>query len=211
MHIFSYDEVERVESCDVRNSFGTVMKNADVTFAGPAPVVGTRGMLGRGLALLFADKLLKDHNEYESRRGRCRMMKVLTVLVFIGPLLLAFPAPARERANVEKGEQLYDEYCSSCHGNAGAGQDRERPRGGRDKDDNRIAPALDGTGHAFHHPPSVLFRITKGGSPDGSGSMPSFGDRLSDRDIRSIIAYFQSLWPDKIMRQYRKEFSREMQ
>jgi mono/diheme cytochrome c family protein len=56
----------------------------------------------------------------------------------------------------------------------------------------------------------VLFRITHGGSPDGSASMPSFGDRLTEDEIWSIIAYFQSLWPDKLMRQYKKEFRREM-
>jgi mono/diheme cytochrome c family protein len=40
--------------------------------------------------------------------------------------------------------------------------------------------------------------------------MPSFGDRLTEDEIWSIIAYFQSLWPDKLMRQYKKEFRREM-
>jgi len=26
--------------------------------------------------------------------------------------------------------------------------------------------------------------------------MPSFGNKLADGEIRSIIAYFQSLWPE---------------
>lgn len=134
----------------------------------------------------------------------------LIVLTVILGVLLVSRGYARQTGNIQKGKQLYEEYCAVCHGDAGVGQDKEHPRGGRDKDDNRLAPALDGTGHTFHHPPSVLFRITQGGSPDGSSSMPSFGDRLTDDEIRSIIAYFQSLWPDKLMRQYKKEFRREM-
>ena len=134
----------------------------------------------------------------------------LIVLAVILGVLLVSRGYARQMGSIQKGKQLYEEYCAVCHGDAGVGQDREHPRGGRDKDGNRLAPALDGTGHTFHHPPSVLFRITHGGSPDGSGAMPSFGDRLTEDEIWSIIAYFQSLWPDKLMRQYKKEFRREM-
>ncbi len=133
------------------------------------------------------------------------------VLAIVWGVFFASNAYARETGNIQKGKQLYEEYCAVCHGIGGVGQSKEHPRGGRDKDDNRLAPALDGTGHAFHHPPSLLLRYTREGSLDGSSAMPAFGDRLSDDDIRSIIAYFQSLWPDKIMRQYKKEFRREMQ
>ncbi len=138
------------------------------------------------------------------------MKRGLIVLAVILGVFLVSRGYARQTFSIQKGRQLYEEYCAVCHGDAGVGQDREHPRGGRDKDGNRLAPALDGTGHSFHHPPSVLFRITHGGSPDGSGAMPSFGDRLTEDEIWSIIAYFQSLWPDKLMRQYKKDFRREM-
>jgi mono/diheme cytochrome c family protein len=138
------------------------------------------------------------------------MKKGFIILAVAWGVLFVSHGYARETGNIQKGKQLYAENCAVCHGDAGVGQDMEHPGGGRDKDDNRLAPALDGTGHAFHHPPSMLFRYTKEGSLDGSGAMPSFGGRLNDAEIKSIIVYFQSLWPDKLMRHYKKEFPHEL-
>jgi mono/diheme cytochrome c family protein len=138
------------------------------------------------------------------------MKKRLILLAVAWSVLFASYGYARETGDIQKGKQLYEEHCSVCHGPAGVGQSKEHPGGGRDKDDNRLAPALDGAGHAFHHPPSLLFRYIQEGSLDGSFAMPSFGDSLNRDEIKSVIAYFQSLWPDKIMRRYNKEFRRQM-
>ena len=61
-----------------------------------------------------------------------------------------------------------------------------------------LAPALNGTGHAWHHPNSVLFKTIKHGSIASDSSMRAFSNRLSDKEIVMIIHYFKSLWPDPI-------------
>jgi len=57
---------------------------------------------------------------------------------------------------------------------------------------------LNGTAHAWHHDISVLkITIREGGVPPG-GTMPPFKDRLSDSEVDSVIAYFQSKWSNKL-------------
>jgi mono/diheme cytochrome c family protein len=36
--------------------------------------------------------------------------------------------------------------------------------------------------------------------------MPSFGKKLNDAEIRAIVHYFQSLWPEKVRRIYDERF-----
>lgn len=55
-------------------------------------------------------------------------------------------------------------------------------------------------GHTWHHADEVLFGITKHGlvppyAPAGYESdMPAFGGVLTDREIRSVLAYIASNW-----------------
>jgi mono/diheme cytochrome c family protein len=65
------------------------------------------------------------------------------------------------------------------------------------------APPHDASGHTWHHADNQLFGIVKHGilafAPPGYESdMPGFGDRLSDAEIRDILAYIKSTWPDEI-------------
>ena len=68
------------------------------------------------------------------------------------------------------------------------------------EDDNALASDAQesGTGHAWHHPNSVLFKTIKHGSIASDSSMRAFSNRLSDKEIVMIIYYFKSLWPDPI-------------
>ena len=104
---------------------------------------------------------------------------------------------------------LFKEHCSACHGDEAAGQDPSQPSGGWDENDNRLAPALNGTGHAWHHPPSLLYQYIKEGSIDKNSPMPALGDRIVDGDIKAIVGYIQSLWPDEIMNKYKERFKDE--
>lgn len=45
------------------------------------------------------------------------------------------------------------------------------------------------TGHTWHHADEVLFGITSMAS-----DMPAFGGVLTDREIRSVLAYIASNW-----------------
>lgn len=119
------------------------------------------------------------------------------------------PGHAQEIVTTQHGGELFEKHCAVCHGAAAGGQNRDHPAGGWDKDNNRLAPALNGTGHAWHHSPSLIYKYIQEGSVDESSPMPAFGGQLSGNDIRSIIMYLQSLWPEKTLKQYRERFGDE--
>jgi len=101
---------------------------------------------------------------------------------------------------VKKGEILFSEYCAACHGQGGIGEDPARPMGGLGPDGSYIAPALNGTGHAWHHTDALLFSIIKDGSKAEGSSMQGFKEKLSDDEVNLTMRYFQSLWPPEIKR-----------
>jgi len=104
------------------------------------------------------------------------------------------------------GEKLFHQYCSGCHGDKAVGEDISNPSGGWRDDGSDIAPALNGTAHSWHHEPELLYEYVKTGSVDPDSPMPAFGQDLDDDQIRSIIGYFQSLWPEKIRGIYEGRF-----
>ena len=84
------------------------------------------------------------------------------------------------------------------------GQNQYFPMGGISKDGSYLAPALNVTGHAWHHPDSVLFKTIKHGSIASDSSMRAFSERLSDEEIVLVIQYFKSLWPESIREKHAK-------
>ena len=121
-------------------------------------------------------------------------------------ILLPSKVSSLDTSGIPTGQELFNNHCSACHGPEAVGQDPSQPPGGWDENSNRLAPALNGTGHAWHHPPSLLFQYIKKGSIDENSPMPAFGDQLNDDEIQSIISYIQSLWPDEIMKKYNERF-----
>ena len=105
-----------------------------------------------------------------------------------------------DAAQVARGRDIYQEACASCHGKNLEGQENWRsplPSGGLP------APPHDESGHTWHHPDEILFRITKFGgaaeAPAGfKSNMPGFADTLTDRDIDRVLAYIKSRWPEAI-------------
>ena len=92
------------------------------------------------------------------------------------------------------------DQCASCHGVNLEGQD-----GWRDKmvDGMRLAPPHDKSGHTWHHPDALLFKLTKYGfaamiSSDYKVSMPSYDDVLKDEEIVAALSYIKSTWPDDV-------------
>jgi mono/diheme cytochrome c family protein len=59
-------------------------------------------------------------------------------------------------------------------------------------------PPLNGSAHAWHHPQQVLVDTIKNGTAKLGGNMPAWKGKLSEQDIRAIIAWFQSKWSDEI-------------
>lgn len=110
------------------------------------------------------------------------------------------------------GEGTYRDHCASCHGTDLEGQPNWRqplPDGGFP------APPHDADGHTWHHPDQLLFEITKRGGqalapPGFKSNMPGFGDQLTDRYIRAVLAFIKSRWPEEI-RQRQLEIARASQ
>ncbi|MBU2963109.1 cytochrome c [Citreicella sp. C3M06] len=120
---------------------------------------------------------------------------------------LAYPVGADESRD---GAALYQQNCASCHGVELEGQPDWRRAG----PDGRLpAPPHDATGHTWHHGDDILFRITRDGTAavvggGYEGNMPGFGDSLSDAQIRAILDYIKSTWPER-QRAHQREVTRQ--
>jgi mono/diheme cytochrome c family protein len=104
--------------------------------------------------------------------------------------------------DIVAGARLYGENCAACHGARLEGQPDWRTL---NPDGSLPAPPHDETGHTWHHGDGVLIDYTKLGGEvalarqgvEFASGMPAFGDRLDDRQIRDILAYIQSTWPER--------------
>ena len=93
------------------------------------------------------------------------------------------------------GKQVYEQHCARCHGADASGDPNWRKR---DADGFFPPPPLNGSGHAWHHSTEVLGNVIREGSPDGTGRMPAWEGKLSEREIEAVIVWFQSLWPQPV-------------
>ncbi|MFT5485421.1 MAG: mono/diheme cytochrome c family protein [Paracoccaceae bacterium] len=98
------------------------------------------------------------------------------------------------------GKKIYAQQCAACHGPNLEGQPNWRSRLA---DGSLPAPPHDETGHTWHHPDALLFGVTKYGgaknAPSGFVSgMPAFGEKLTDREIGTVLAYIKSRWPEPV-------------
>ncbi|MDO8595640.1 MAG: cytochrome c, partial [Sulfuricaulis sp.] len=94
-----------------------------------------------------------------------------------------------------RGAKLYQENCATCHGAQAEGAPNWQKPGA---DGKHPAPPLNGSGHAWHHPLAVLKMTIKRGTMPMGGSMPAWGEKISDKDIEAIIVWIQSRWPDEL-------------
>lgn len=100
-----------------------------------------------------------------------------------------------------QGRQVYQAQCAACHGARLEGQPNWRERGA----DGRLpAPPHDASGHTWHHPDEMLFRLTKQGVvkvanlKDYVTSMPIFEGVLSDEEIVAVLSWIKSQWPAEV-------------
>jgi len=105
-----------------------------------------------------------------------------------------------DKTLVALGEKVYAKACASCHGTRLEGEKNWKER----KPDGTFgAPPHDDTGHTWHHPDALLFRITKFGGAsvapaDFKSAMPAFKDQLSDREIWAVLSFIKSRWPERV-------------
>lgn len=125
-------------------------------------------------------------------------------------ILVALVSGCTGREDLALGERLYLQHCAACHGANLEGQPawQKRLPNGR-----MPAPPHDDSGHTWHHPDEVLFGITKLGlvppyAPPGYESdMPAFAGKLSDAEIRAVLAFIGSRWSGEV-RKARAEMMR---
>lgn len=118
------------------------------------------------------------------------MRKRITLVVFLAITLAATVTLTRapreapqslQAADPLVGEMVFRQNCGVCHGVQGEGKD--------------LAPALNPTGHAHHHPDWELYMIIAEGKA-GFGQMPAWRGKLSDLEIRSVITSIKTLWAE---------------
>ncbi|MDH3219113.1 MAG: thioredoxin fold domain-containing protein [Gammaproteobacteria bacterium] len=127
------------------------------------------------------------------------------LILLVSLLLVANQSYAVEKGRwysdrqVENGERLFRENCAACHGqNAEATSDWKKT----DANGNYPPPPLNGTAHAWHHDLDLLRRTIREGGARLGGQMPGFEGRLNAEEIDSVIAFFQSKWPDDIYQRW---------
>jgi len=102
---------------------------------------------------------------------------------------------------VALGESVYRTHCAACHGARLEGQPHWRERR---PDGLMPAPPHDATGHTWHHPDDVLFRITKLGvgkvarMPEYKSAMPPYDGVLTDAQIVAVLSWIKAQWPPEI-------------
>lgn len=89
---------------------------------------------------------------------------------------------------VEVGQPLYQQNCASCHGDA-----TTRPP-------VPFAPTHAADGHTWHHPDRNLVEWILDGVPLAT-VMPEFRGRLTEDEVRAVVAYIKTFWPEQIQDQ----------
>jgi len=120
-----------------------------------------------------------------------RLMVAAAVLAAATVTACASDTATVSEAVFERGGELYQANCASCHGADLAGAaDWKTP-----KDDGSYPPPPhDSSGHTWHHPDRVLIEIIRDGSDFPQSRMPPFGDRLADEDIEAILEFIKTSW-----------------
>ncbi len=111
------------------------------------------------------------------------------------------PLPSINPDEIALGKEVYAENCAECHGENLEGESNWKIQ---NEDDSFRSPPHDDTGHTWHHGDKVLIdSIELGGArlPDNIGgfsNMPAFQDTLTEDEIKAVLNYIKSAWPDDI-------------
>jgi len=109
--------------------------------------------------------------------------------------------PYRDAAAVARGERIYAATCASCHGAVLQGQPDWQTR---DAEGYLPAPPHDETGHTWHHPDALLLEIVRRGTAAVVGQgyqsrMPGYAGTLTEAEMREVLGYIKSTWPERVI------------
>lgn len=109
-------------------------------------------------------------------------------LTVIALLLSSASLTATAQTDLQEGKRIYDQMCAGCHGFRGDGGDGHR--GGFSPHVGTLALKS----YMAEVPDDYLFLIIKkGGAYMGKmATMPAWEKRLSDDEIRSIVAHIRT-------------------
>lgn len=97
-----------------------------------------------------------------------------------------------DTAQLMRGKALFEQNCARCHGIGAEGAFAWRVQ---QPDGSYLPPPLNGTGHAWHHPRAALIDVIDNGTGAQGGTMPAWGDKLTQAQIGDIVTWIESLWP----------------
>jgi thiol:disulfide interchange protein DsbC len=119
--------------------------------------------------------------------------------LIVGQSFAAEPERWYSDDQVAQGEKLFRQNCAACHG-----QDAEATLDWKktDANGNYPPPPLNGSAHAWHHDLDLLRRTIREGGAKLGGQMPAFERVLDSAQVDSVIAFFQSKWPDEIFQRW---------
>ena len=104
-----------------------------------------------------------------------------TLKIGLVTVLLVVSAPvfaADAKAN-------YNQHCAKCHGPDGKGQTRMgKQAGAKDYTDPKVQAEMDDA--------KAFKSIKEGQKVNGKEAMKPFGDKLSDEEIKALIAYLRA-------------------
>ena len=108
-------------------------------------------------------------------------MRIPTILAIAALMCMAMPSPAQKG---REGDAIFQELCVGCHGTDGRA----------DTDMGKKVKAADLTSSDVQQQSdSELMKVVK----SGQKKMPSFADKLSDDEIKAVIAYVRQLGKSK--------------
>lgn len=102
------------------------------------------------------------------------------------------PLPTLDAARLGRGDGLYAQHCSECHGtNLEGAPDWKRAL----PDGSYPPPPHEDSGHTWHHPDTLLWRIiVQGGDPAYNLRMPAFGATVTPDDVSSVLKFIKGRW-----------------
>lgn len=117
----------------------------------------------------------------------------LLIAMFVALLLPqgASNAGLTAAARPEHGKELYRQYCVACHSADGRGEFNWMNR-------EHGAPALDSSGHAWHHEDAQLLSMILD-KPAPDSRMPAWRGVLTQDDAIDLLAYIKTLWSPHIV------------